>query len=180
MKKFLAAVLVMCMVFSVCAYADTKTELVFDEDLYDGMYLTVCEVMDMYLPTDWYDYTEAYSEALTDDDMPVGAVVGNEDQTQLLVVSYITAENVTEQLGVSSLEELKEAFEADDYTDVELIVVNEIDMLTCVIAEKYGDARSVFIPDSNGGVYVLSFYPASDEDFAAIADNIVASIKPAE
>ena len=177
MKKILAAALALCLLCSVCAYAETAK---VDETLYEGAYLTICEAFDMYLPIDWYDYTEVLAEEYSDDDMAVGAVIGNEDLTCTLVVSYITPEIIANEFGVESLEELGEQLVADDYTDVEIIEVNEIVMLTCVAAEKYADAKIVYVPDVNGGLYMLTFVPASDEEFAAMTDNMIASISPTE
>ena len=130
--------------------------------------------MKMYLPSDWLDYSDSYSS--TDESLVTGAALGSEDQSQMMLVSYCGSDDMEETFGVTDLDALKTSLESDGYTDMEIISVDGVDALRGGFAEQYGDASGLFVVDNDNGLYMITFIPASDAEYSAIVDNIIASI----
>ena len=192
MKKILSILLVLCMVFVMCACGDDATsqsaaqteqaasdvaDVKENAEPYEGHFVEVCGALNLYMPSDWLDYSDSV-EASEDDLIYITAEVGNVDNNQLMDFGYIDAKKVTSELGVSTLEELQAQLVEDDYKDV--IISTSTDgfaYLRCDVADKYNaDCTTVYIPDADGGLYVLMLFPASNAELKTIVDYMLSTM----
>ena len=182
MKKLIAILCIAAMLFSfsACASADaaTKEYVTFsaenvDESLYDGHWVELCELIDMYLPTDWVEIE------LTEDDIDAGlyCIMANTDMTAYVSIVIADADTVAEW-NVSTMDELAALFVESGYEDAEVIIINDI--TTVVYTDTDNDSCDIMIGLDNGGIVDISLYPNSDETMTDSFVNMLYSIKAAE
>ena len=180
MKKMLALVLCLLVAVSASAFAEsafTYTEYSYDESLFtdiggewiamDGLGLM------FYLP-------DIYLAAELPEELAEAGVIGayaTEDSSSVFTVSYGPALNA-EGNAAASIEELAAYYASTGATNVDIIIVNGIPVLTSLIAESDMINYSVFFTDSTQ--CVLSFTPASDANTALIAGLMSTSLMVAE
>ena len=107
-----------------------------------------------------------------DRDKGIVAILGTEDGSRVVTV--------TENEGAdASLENWRDAFISVGNTDAEIVAVNGIRAL------RYSDAETdtlnvMYCVSGSEDTLIISFWPASDGDYAALAALMLASISPAE
>ncbi len=179
MKRTIAILLALLMLFCATAYAETADvsdaadasipEITFDESAaaYEGDWLTFDDDGFMvYLPSDWIDVD------VTDEMMASGTYYAatSADGAYAMTVSY------SDESGVTSNDDLAAQLTAAGYDGVTQVVINGISVVGYDITAQ--DVTGMAFLDSNGAMYVFSFTPASDEAYAAIGQTIVSSLSP--
>lgn len=182
MKKILAFVLCLMMAFSMVAAvaeeaAYSYAEYNYDETLFaeiggdwiamDGLGLV------FYLP-DIYLAAEV-PEALVE--TGVVGLFGAEDGVGAISVAYGPAIDV-EGNAAASIEALADYYTSIGATNVDVIIVNGIPVVTSLVAENDLLSYSVFFADSTQ--CVMSFTPASDANTALMGGLMITSLMAAE
>lgn len=180
MKKIFAFLLATLLLVSLsaAAFADAANDNVYDysmidESVYDGAWYLVSEVVDMYLPTDWVDI----DTTTADFDENTCFVYANKDGKQMVMMQFVEPKDVAE-MEVETMEELADALVLAGYEDAEVWEINEI--VTVVYTDVDNDALNVMIAEENGGLYVISFWPQSDDSFHPAIFNMLVSISVPE
>ena len=179
MKRTFAILMTLLMLFSASALAETATttdaaatsipEIVFDETTaaFQGNWLTFDDSGFMvYMPTDWVDME------VTEDLQAAGTFYATKsaDGAFVMTVSYSPKNNATTN------EELAAMLTAEGFTGVTQAIINGISVVGYDMTEQ--DVSGMAFMDSEGGMYVFSFTPASNEDFTAIGQTIITSLSP--
>ncbi len=177
MKRTFAILMAIMMLCLASAYAETAEttdtaapEIIFDETTapYEGTWLTFDDDGFMiYLPTDWID------AEITDEMAESGTYYAatSADGAYAMTVSYAETEATTNDEIAAQLTEA-------GYENVAQVNFNGIDVVGYDITEQ--DVTGMTFADGEGGMYVFSFTPASDEAFATIGQTIVSSLSPIE
>lgn len=176
MKKILALVMALMMLFSVSAFAETAytyTEYNYDETLFaeiggewialEGLGL-MFYLPDIYLPTE-------IPEFMTE--VGVIGLFGTEAGSSIMTVSYGPAVDA-EGNAITTLEDLAAFFTSTGATNVDIILVNGIPVVTNLMAESDMVTYSVFFEDSTQCLF--SFVPASDANTAVMAGLTISSL----
>ena len=182
MKKLIAILCIAAMLFSfsACAFAEaaTKEYVTFsaenvDESLYDGHWVELSELIDMYLPTDWI------GADITEDDVADGlyCLIANPDMSAYVSLVIADADTVAEW-GVTNMDELAALFVESGYEDAEVIIINDI--TTVVYTDTDNDTCDIMISLDDGSIADISLYPNSDETMTDSFVNMLYSIKAAE
>lgn len=181
MKRTFAALMAMMMLCFATAYAETTPaadetdaatlEITFDETAapYEGQWLTFDDDGFMlYLPSDWVD------AEVTDEMAQSGTFYAatSADGAYAMTVSY------AEDTGVTANDEIADQLTSAGDENVTRLTVNGIDVVGYDATEQ--DVSGIAFADGEGGMYVFSFTPASDETFAAIGQTIISSLSPIE
>lgn len=133
---------------------------------------------EIYLPTGWVEYdlngeekeavevseTEADEETVVEEGLYFS--VGSEDGSQALDVEWIT---VAEPADAATLQ----AEYALTHEDAAVVNIGNVDFVQYTDAET--DAIVLALPLEND-LYTFTFMPASDEEYAALANEIIATI----
>ena len=179
MKRTFAILMTLMMLFSASAFAETTEtadaaatsipEIVFDETAaaYQGAWLTFDDDGFMvYMPSDWV------SVELTDELLAAGTYYAakSADGAFAMTVSY-SAEN-----DATTNEELAAKLTEAGYENVTQAIINGISVVGYDMSAQ--DVSGMAFMDSNGGMYVFSFTPASNETFTAIGQTIITSLSP--
>jgi len=181
MKRALAILTVLLMLMCVNAYAETTdatgtdasvTQVTFDESTaaYDGVWLVFDEDGFMlYVPSDWVDVD------VTDDMADAGTFYAgtSADGVYAMTVSY-SADND----GLTTNDELAAQLTAAGYEGVAQANVNGIDVVGYDIPQQ--DVTGMAFMDGEGGMYVFSFTPASNETYSAVGQTIAFSLSPVD
>ena len=163
MKKILALVMALAMLLvSASAFAEaayTYTEYSYDESLFTeigGEWLAMEDLGLMFYLTDIYMAAEV-PEALVE----VGtiALFATEDGSSYMTIAYGPALNA-EGNAAATVEELAAYLTAIGSSNVDVIIVNGIPVVTSMNVENDTLAYSVFYED--GTQCLISFAPASD------------------
>lgn len=179
MKRTLAILMTLFMLVSASAFAETAEtsdataasipEIVFDETAaaFQGDWLTFDDDGFMvYMPSDWV------SVEVTDELLAAGTYYAakSADGAYAMTVSY-SAEN-----DVATNDELAAKLTEAGYENVTQAIVNGISVVGYDMSEQ--DVSGMAFMDGDGGMYVFSFTPASDETFTAIGQTIITSLSP--
>lgn len=179
MKRTFAILMTLLMLFSTGAFAETTDttaatattipEIVFDEATaaYQGTWLTFDDAGFMvYMPSDWKDVE------VTDEMLASGTYYAttSADGAFAMTVSY------SEKNDVTTNDELAAKLTEAGYENVLQATINGIGVVGYDISAQ--DVVGMAFMDSEGGMYVFSFTPSSNDDFAAIGQTIVSSLSP--
>jgi hypothetical protein len=179
MKRVLAILTTVLMLLCANAYAETADttaaadaaipQITFDESTaaYEGNWLTFDDDGFMlYLPSDWIDVD------ITDDMLAAGTYYAatSADGAYVMTVSY------SEDNDVTTNDELAAQLTASGYANVTQVDLNGIDVVGYDSSDN--SFTGMAFMDAEGGMYVFSFTPASDEAFTAIGQTIVSSLAP--
>lgn len=183
MKKILALALALTltlMVVSVSAFAETTytyTEYTYDETLFaeiggewlglDGLGLMFC-LPDIYLAAEIPEVLTAAGTV---------ALFGTEDGSSVINIAYGSALDVDGN-AAASIEALAEYYTSVGATNVDVIVVNGIPMVTSLVEKNDLLSYSIFFEDSTQ--LVISFTPASDANTALMGGLVITSLMIAE
>ena len=176
MKKVLSLVLAAVMLFALSSAAfaaDVELECVelnydaIEEVPYEGDWFTVCEAFDMYLPVDWHEIE------LTEEDNENGVIMiyCDEAEEHIVSVGFISADQIDS--SITTLDEMAEVY-MEDYDDVTMYSLNGIPAFGYTDEEE--DAFYLYLPDDEGNVYMIVFYPVSDEEFIDWIVTMIASV----
>lgn len=133
---------------------------------YEGEWITISDgegvSMDMCLPAGWQ------FEALTDDDVAAGLIykATAQEEERAFVVAHEQSDEA------SDADAIQEAL-AGDYEDAAVVSVNGTDCVKYTDSEA--DAVVLVVPDE-AGMSLFTFTPASDEDFAALVEEMIGTI----
>ncbi|HNW86086.1 MAG TPA: hypothetical protein PLP25_06460 [Candidatus Limiplasma sp.] len=185
MKRTFAILLTLMMLIGATACAESTdaaaatetpdaaavTQITFDETAapYQGDWLTFDDDgFQIYLPTDWKEAD------ITDDMKTAGTFYAatSADGAYAMTVSYSEENNVTTN------EELAAQLTAAGYENVTQLDINGISVVGYDISAQ--DVSGMAFMDSNGGMVVFSFTPASNETFKPIGQAIISSLSPIE
>jgi len=177
MKKMLILLTILTMLFTTCAFAETTEatdtatpSIVFDESTaaFEGDWLTFDDDGFMvYMPSDWVDAD------VTDEMEASGTFYAakSADGSFAMTVSY------SEENGdTATNEDLAAQLTASGCENVTLANINGIDVVGYDISAQ--DVSGMAFMDSEGGMYVFSFTPASNEAFKTIGQTIISSLSP--
>lgn len=183
MKKTFAILMALMMLFCVSAYAETTeaaaataapeaaavTQITFDESAapYQGSWLTFDEDgFGVYLPSDWV------KKDVTDEMKSAGTLYAgtSADGAYAMTLSY------AESADVATNDDLASQLTTAGYQNVTALNINGIDVVGYDIDAQ--DVSGVAFLDGNGGMYVFSFTPASNETFKTIGQTIISSLSP--
>ena len=153
------------------AYAELTADLV-DESLYDGHWVELCELIDMYLPTDWVELE------LTEEDIAdaLYCIMANSDMTAYVSIVIADADTVAEW-GVSDMDELAALCVEVGYEDAEVMILNGI--TTVIYTDTDYDTCDIMISLDDGSVADISLYPDSDDSMTDAFVNMLCSIRAA-
>lgn len=175
MKKVLSVVLAAVMLFTLSSAAfaadvEQCIELSYDqieEVPFEGDWFTVCEAFDMYLPIDWHEIK------LTEEDNENGVIMiyCDEDEEHIVSVGFISADQIDS--SITTLDEMAEVY-TEYYDDVTMYSLNEIPAFGYTDEEE--DAYYLYLPDDQGNVYMIIFYPVSEEAFVDWIVTMLASV----
>lgn len=180
MKKFLAILCALAMVLSFSVVAMAETEVTFDDfntDLYDedsGMWVTFNDTFEFLRP----DWMEAYE--ITDDlaESNVVYMAGDENGEYLVYVTFFTEDELEGMLsGDVDADTIIAYLVEAGYEDAELVICNDIG--TVVYSDTENDQLSMWIPyrdQDETDLFVITFTPASDEDFGPYILNMAATL----
>lgn len=181
MKKIISLIMILAMLLvSASAFAEaayTYTEYTYDESLFTdigGEWIAMEGLGLMYYQPDIYLTAEVPAELA--ENGVIGAFA-TEDSSSVFTVAYGPALNV-EGNAAASIEELGAFYTATGATNVDVIIVNGIPVLTSMMTENDIINYSVFFEDSTQ--CVLTFTPASDANTALIAGLMLSSLMIAE
>lgn len=164
MKKTLAIFVALLMVFPMTAFAEEVQQSYTVEITFDGSYVPFEEDgFQIYLPNEWvvYEITPEWEE------QGIFYATGSEDGTKTMMLSVMDSES-------QEINALAEEMSAS-FTGVEIITINDIGFVTYDINES--NASGMVALNENGYVYNFVFYPADDEEYMALAMQIMASIQ---
>jgi hypothetical protein len=196
MKRTFAALMIIMMLCFACAYAETADtteaaeataeataeaaettettettetaipEIVFDETTaaYEGTWVTFEDDGFMiYLPSDWIE------AEITDEMLESGTYYAatSADGVYAMTVNYA-------ETDVTTGEEIAAQLTEAGYENVTRVLINGIDVVGYDITDQ--DVSGMAFADAEGGMYVFSFTPTSDEAFAAIGQTIISSL----
>ena len=173
MKRTIAVLMTILMLCCVNAYAETADtaiqEIAFDETTaaYEGAWVNFeDDGFMLYLPTDWVDVE------ITDEMLASGTYYAatSADGAYAMAVAY------TADTGVTTNEEIAAQLTASGYENVTQLTINGIGVVGFDITAQ--DVSGMSFADGEGGMYVFSFTPASDETFAPIGQTIISSLEP--
>lgn len=180
MKKVLALVLCLLIAISASAFAEaayTYVEYSYDETMFaeiGGDWLAMEGLgLKFYLP-------DVYLPAEITEDLAAGGVVGffaTEDASSVFSITYGAAAD-DEGNALTSIEELAEFYTSTGATDVDIIFVNGIPLLTSMVPETDTLNYTVFFEDSTQ--CLLSFTPASDMNTALLGGLMSTTLMAAE
>lgn len=188
MKRQIATGLACVLLMMTPAVAETtETAAVENEKVaiaYEGNWAMIegapWHNFEMYLPTGWGEYelvedetaetgkTDAESEAEAESVAEEGLYysAGNEDGTQALSVYWETVEEAADAAAMQ--EEL-----ALTHEDAAVVSIGNVEFVQYTDAE--GDAIVLVLPLETD-LYTFMFVPASDAEFALLADEMIATI----
>lgn len=173
MKRTIAALMTILMLCCVSAYAETAAtaipEITFDETTaaYEGVWLNFeDDGFMLYLPADWID------AEITDEMLATGTyyVATSADGAYAMTVTY------TAEAQVTTNEEIVAQLTEAGYENVTQMTINGIAVVGYIITAQ--DVSGMAFADGEGGMYVISFVPASDEAFAPIGQTMMSSLSP--
>ena len=183
MKRTFAILMALMMLFSVSAYAESTEatdaatapeasalpQITFDETAapYQGSWVTFNDAgFEVYLPSDWVQ------KEVTDEMQAAGTLYAgtSADGAYAMTLSYAESGNVTTN------DDLAAQLAAAGYQNVTALNINGIDVVGYDIDAQ--DVSGMAFLDSNGGMYVFSFTPASNETFKTIGQTIISSLSP--
>ena len=165
MKKFLALILTLLMLFAMGFAVAEQTEEVAMEDLFDGVWVQFEDGFELYLPADWY------ALELTEEWYAKGIfyAAGTEDFAYSCTLAW---QPMTADL---TLEQVREVIAAE-YGQAELIDVNGVGLIVSIDAEN-NLLNFIALDAAEPGYYLFAFSPADDPDFQLLAYAIAASIR---
>lgn len=177
MKKFLTLALALMMLVCVSACAETAytySEYIYDETMFEGItgeWVAMPDLgLQMFLP-DIYEAAEV-SEAMA----AIGAFgFYTTNSSGMLMMTYGPAVNV-EGNPAEYAEDIADYFTARGMTNVDVIFVNGLAVVTALDANA--DALSYCVFFGDGTQCVFTFNPASDPDHAMMAALTATSIMP--
>jgi hypothetical protein len=164
MKKTLAVLIALMMVLPVAALAEETQQAYTVEITFDGSYVPFEEDgFQIYLPNEWivYDMTPEWEE------QGIFFASGSEDGSQIMMLSVMAGEGY-------ELTTLAEELSAS-FTGVQIITINDIGFVTYDIDES--NSSGMVALNENGYAYNFVFTPADDDEFMALAMQIMASIQ---
>ena len=179
MKRTFAILMTLLMLFSASALAETAAttdatataipKIVFDETAaaFQGNWLTFDnDGFMVYMPSDWV------SVKVTDELLTAGTYYAakSADGAFAMTVSYSAKNDATTN------EELAAKLTEAGYENVSQAIINGIGVVGYDMSAQ--DVSGMAFMDSEGGMYVFSFTPASNETFAAIGQTIITSLSP--
>ena len=178
MKKLFALVLCLVMFMSVSASAEySYTEYTYDESLFTeigGEWLALDGLgLKFYLP-------DVYLQAELADALAASGVIAafaTEDSSSVFTIAYGPAVDAAGN-AVTTMEDLGAYYTAIGATNVDVIIVNGIPVLTSLLPETDLLSYSVLFADSTQ--CVLSFTPASDANTALLAGLMCSTLMLAE
>ena len=180
MKKVLALILCLLVSFSAFALADTEftyMEYAYDESMFaeiGGEWLALEGLgLMFYLPDVYLDAELPEQLAETG----VVALFGTEDASSAFSISHGPALDVAGN-AAASIEDLAAYYVSLGATDVDVIYINGIAVLTSMMAETDTLNYSVFYTD--GTQCIFSFTPASDLNTALLAGLMSTTLMAAE
>lgn len=180
MKKVLALVLCLLVAVSVPAFAEaayTYVEYTYDESMFaeiGGEWIAMEGLgLMFYLP-------DVYLEAEIPAELAETGVIGaytTEDSSSVFTVSYGPALDV-EGNAAASMEDLAAYYVSIGATDVDIIYINGIAVLTSMFAET--DILNYTVFFEGGSQCVMGFTPASDMNTALLAGLMSTTLMVAE
>ena len=182
MKKIIALALAMLLVLSCAAFAEeaaayTYTEYNYDETLFEGIggdWIAMDSLGLMFYLPDVYTAAEV-SEEMAEKGF-VG-IFGADDGVGVYTVAYGPAVDVDGN-PIATVEDLAAYYTAVGATNVDVIIVNGIPVVTSLMEANDNLSYSVFFEDSTQ--CILSFGPASDANTTLLAGLMVTSLMVAE
>ena len=181
MKKIIALALALMLAFTCAAFAEeaayTYTEYNYDETLFaevGGEWIAMDGLGLMFYLPDVYTAAEVSEEMA---EMGFVGIFGADDGVGAFTVSYGPASDV-EGNPAATVEDLADYYTAIGATNVDIVVVNGIPVVTSLIEENDTLNYTVFFEDSTQ--CVLSFGPASDANTALLAGLMITSLMVVE
>lgn len=181
MKKILALVMAMAMLLvSASAFAEatyTYTEYNYDESMFTeigGEWIAMDGLGLMFYLPDIYLAAEIPEEMAQ---MGMVGLFGAEDGIGVISVAYGPAVDVNGN-PAASIEDLAAYYTAVGATNVDIILVNGIPVVTSLVAENDTLSYTVFFEDSTQ--CVMSFAPASDTNTALMGGLMITTLMAAE
>jgi len=165
MKKILALVLSLMMIFALTTAVAEQTPVVAIEDLFEGVWVQFEDGFEFYLPADWYQ------AELTEEMNAKGIfyAAGTADFSYYCMLGWrpLAAEYTVEQLQAELVV---------GYPDAAVVEVNGVGLVAYVDAEN-NLLNCIALDATEPGYYMFVFSPADDPDFQTLAALIASTIR---
>ena len=170
MKKLFALMLALCLMCSV-AMAETATEINWADveaaaAEINGVFIPIDLGLQVWAPADYLIMTDL-SEEYTN--LGITTLIANEDLSGAIALQYVEANGASVEECVANIPGAE---------DAEPVVINGLECINFDMPSM--DATSVAFATEKGNLYVISFMPMSNTDFAAKATIMMASLSLAE
>ena len=172
MKKLLALLVALCMMCSVAAMAESTQAVELNwsdvEEVANdigGAFVGIDLGLVIWAPNDYVVVSELPEEYT---EKGIYGMIAKEDLTGAIALQYVDVKGATLEECVASIE---------GATDPKAMVINGFPCINFDMKEM--DATCVAFATEQGRLFVLSFLPVSDEEFAAVSTIMVASIQNA-
>jgi len=166
MKKLLALILILMMVFCMAAAVAEESDILPAEMLFDGVWIQFDAGFEFYLPSNWYEIAEIPQEYIE-----MGALYAacTEDMAYNLTLEWHPLDEGT------TLEMLCEET-SEIYADAGIVIVNGIELLAYTNFDN-NQLILVGMDAAEPGMYCFVFSPADDPDFQNLAALIASTIR---
>jgi len=168
MKKFLAMILCLMMVFSLTSAVAQEAEVEPMEMLFDGVWVQFTDGFELYLPSNWVEY----ELTLEDNANGIFYAAGSEDGTYSALIGWQPLE------AEMTIEEVQAAMVVD-YADASVVEVNGVGLVAYIDTEN-NLLNCIALDATEPGYYLFAFSPADDENFQNMASLIASSIRNIE
>ncbi|MDD3411397.1 MAG: hypothetical protein PHY12_11385 [Eubacteriales bacterium] len=169
MKKFLAILMTLAMVFGVCSAVAEEIPALTADPVENGAVVPFEDYnFQITVPSDWLVLE------VSDEQAEAGIIYGfaSADQARTLFLSYSEFEEATDIDAVA-------ADIATQYTNVARLTINGIDFVTYDVEASNSSCLGM-LGGSGIGFYQFFFTPATDEEYGPLARSIAASISAIE
>ena len=172
MKKLFAVVLALCLLCGCTAMAETAQAVELNwsdvEEVANhlgGAFIGIDLGLVIWAPNDYVVLSELAEEYTS---KGIYGMIAKEDLTGVIALQYVEANGATVEECVANIE---------GATDPKEMVINGLQCINFDMKEM--DATCVAFATEQGKLFVLSFLPLSDEEFATVSTIMVASIQTA-
>ena len=171
MKKLFALMLALCLMLGCTALAEETTELNWADvqssaEQIGGQFIPIDLGLAVWAPNDYYvlsDLNEEYTSK------GIYAMIAPEDFSGAIALQYVEANGATAMECVANIE---------GAVDPKEMTINGFPCVNFDLPEM--DATCVAFETEKGNLFVISFLPISNAEFAKIATIMVASLQSAE
>ena len=171
MKKIFALMLALCLMLGCTALAEEPTELNWADveaaaEEVGGQFIPIDLGLAVWAPNDYYVLSELNEEYTS---KGIYAMIAPEDFSGAIALQYVEANGATALECVSNIE---------GAVDPKEMIINGFPCVNFDLPSM--DATCVAFETEQGNLFVVSFLPLSNTDFAAKATIMVASLQSAE